>query len=276
MIDTHTHLNFKSFRKNWQRVVRKALHAGVEKMIVVGTDVESSKRAIEMAQNNDALFAAVGIHPHHAQIFVGKNSDIVMNNHLADILELAKFDRVVAIGEIGLDYHHYTKSRYDDIKDNNQWEELLALQKLLFSRQIEIAKEINKPLIIHSRDAGFDVLNSVLDISKKINWKVSGVFHCFEGNDEYLKMVLEAGFYISFTGNITFLPVLSELAKQVPLDRLLLETDCPFLAPFPFRGQRNEPKNVKIIANHHSSIRKVQLNEVMQKTTQNASRLFNL
>lgn len=253
-IDTHSHVNFKVFETDWRGVVDRAVAAGVEKIIVVGADLASSRRAVELAQQHPALYAAVGIHPHHA-------TSIKSIKGIKSIKNLAKQPRVVAIGEIGLDYHVYKNSKYE-IKDIDK-----QLQKELFEAQLQVAQEANKPVIIHSREAREEVL--------EIARGARGVFHCFGGSKKYLKKVLEAGLYVSFTGQITYVPDRAEVAKTVPLDRLLVETDCPYMPPHR-EERRSEPGDVIIIGQWQARLRNLPESEVERATTANAEKLFGL
>lgn len=259
MIDAHAHLNFKAFADDWLEAADRAVKAGVEKMVVVGTDLETSQRAQEMAQQHPALYAAVGIHPHHAR-------ELQMS--LVQIEKLLQHPKVVAIGEVGLDRHLYKQTKYGDMKET-EIENLYKIQKEVFRQEIQMAQNYDKPLIIHSWEAKQDVL-------EMLPKGIRGVFHCFEGSKKYLKKILEAGLYVSFTGNITFSADRLDVASLVPLDRLLLETDCPYMSPIPFRGERNEPKNVKLIAEAHAKSRGISVEEVDEVTTENAKRLFKL
>lgn len=259
MIDTHAHLNFEAFTDDWREVLDRALLAGVDKMIIVGTDLETSKRAVELAQEHKALYAAVGVHPHHAR-------ELQMNLNLIE--QWLDQPKVVAVGEVGLDRHLYKQSKYGEMSEN-EIDVLYTVQKEVFKKEIEFARKHNKPLIIHSWEAGDDVL-SMLDNG------VRGVFHCFDGSKKYLRKILEANYYVSFTGQITYVPDRLEVAKEVPLDRLLLETDSPLISPAPLRGERNEPKNVWLIAEAHANSRGISLEEVDKATSENAERLFGL
>lgn len=270
MIDTHTHLNFKVYKSDWREVARRAVESGVRKMIVVGTDIPSSYRAVEMANAHKALFASVGIHPHHAKGI--KNKELGINDLMDKIKKLIDDPKVVAVGEVGLDYHKYRNSKYQEKTSEDELDEIMKLQKLLFISQVKLAEEMDKPLLIHSREAKEDVIN----LLKNVKAPARGVFHCFEGNKKLLKMILDEGFYVSFTGNITYDESKLELASKVPLDRLLLETDSPFMTPEPHRGKRNEPAYVKIIAKKIAFSHGVHFNEVIKITTKNARELFKL
>ncbi len=269
-VDTHTHLNFKAFSDDWREVVDRAVAGGVEKMIVVGTDIESSKKAVQMAQENKALFASVGIHPHHAKGI--ENNEFRITDLGKKLKELTKHPRVVAIGEVGLDYHTYRNTKYKTQNPKQEWKELISMQKKLLSMQVQLARELNKPLIIHSRETKDEVLSFLLGFGKS----KKGVFHCFDGSQKYLKQVLDAGFYVSFTGNITYSEDRARVASLVPLERLFLETDSPFMTPEPHRNKRNEPLHAKLVAKHHASSRGVQLSKVREVTTNNAGVLFGL
>ena len=154
--------------------------------------------------------------------------------------------------------------------------EIQELQKQLLTSQIKLAQEFDKPLILHNREAGEEVLELVVEVSESLGWKGKGVFHCFEGSKKYLKKVLDAGWFLSFTGNITYSDSKAQLSKEVPLKKLLLETDSPLLTPVPDRGKRNEPRNVKIIAEKHAKLRSLHLIEVAQQTTDNSRQLFKI
>ena len=291
MIDTHTHLNFEAYNDDWQEVVERALLGGVTKMIVVGTDVESSKRAVEMAESHDALYATVGIHPHHAKSLMGfdkedriKRSDKKVDNYdkrmhddITTIASLVSNPKVVAIGEIGLDYHRYSSSSlYKTEISEDDWQSLNEVQRDLFERQLKIAANFGKPVILHSREAKSEVLKIIQSLELRHNITVRGVFHCFDGSLSYLKEILDADFYVSMTGNITFVPDRSTVALSIPLNRLLLETDCPYMTPKPYRGKRNQPDYILEIAKHHAKSRNVSLEHVNRHTSLNAQTLFSL
>lgn len=245
MIDTHCHLNFGAFDKDVGDVIKRAERSGVTKFIVPGAKLDSSEKAVLLSEQFGNVFAAVGFHPHHIKEF---NDDVLIS--LENLLTNKK---VVAVGEIGLDF-----------KSN------LTLQIECFKKQLELAIKYNKPCIIHCREAYAEIDNFLK------GYKAPGVFHCFTGNLEHLKRVLEMGFYVSYTGNVTYDGTYDLLIKNTPLDRLLLETDAPFLAPCSLKGQRNEPKNVLIISKYISEIKEIGLNELLEKSTINTERLFNL
>ncbi len=254
-IDCHAHLNFEAFADDWEEVVDRAIKAGVEKMVVVGTDINSSQRAVEMASQNKHLWASVGIHPHHARGI----QDLKFT--IQDLRKLAEKERVVAIGEVGLDYHVYKNSKYEVQNIDKE------LQKELLQMQVVLAREMNKPVIFHSRECEEEVL--------EIARGVRGVFHCFGGSKKYVKKILAAGFYVSFTGQITYVPDRAEVAAEVPVDRLLVETDCPYMPPYK-EDRRSEPKDVIIIGQSHAQARGLRAVQVETETTANAEELFGL
>ena len=280
MIDTHTHLNFVAFENDWREVVKRANRAGVEKMVVVGTDLESSKQAIKMIKEVDCLFASVGIHPHHAKKYLGNNVDDLMTNDLEEMKKLLTHPKVVAVGEIGLDRHVYRNSK--TYKDVSVSENLMNIQKDLFLKQVKLAVKHGKPIIVHSREAKEGVLDTLKQVQSKN--VVKGVFHCYEGSKKYANKILEAGFCISFAGNITYEPGRALVSKMVPLNRLLLETDSPYMTPTPLRDKkdsqgniwRNEPSNVKITAKYHARLRDISFEDVVSQTTINTKTLFGI
>ncbi|NLZ37998.1 MAG: TatD family hydrolase [Firmicutes bacterium] len=252
-IDTHAHLTDRRFSEDFEAVVARAKSAGVVTIINVGYDLPSSEAAIALAADNDNFFAAVGIHPHEASS--------VDQNILQSLKKLAAHPKVVAIGEIGLDYYY----RHSEPKQ----------QEHALRQQIRLARELALPVIIHDRDAHEDVL-AILRAEKAA--EVGGVMHCFSGDLDFALRCLELGFYISFAGTITFkkpgdLPL---VAQKVPLERILIETDCPYLAPIPRRGRRNEPAYVVHVAEKIAELRQLELNKIAAITTQNAQRLFAL
>lgn len=249
LIDTHAHVNFNDFKNDSKEVVERALDGGVW-MINVGAYGDASEKAIEIAKEYDnGVYAAVGQHPGTKEEF---NYDYFLN--------LAKHEKVVGIGECGLEYFH--------IKDERAWQK----QKEIFAKHIELAKEINKPLIIHCRNAHEDLLK-ILHLEAELP---SGVMHFFTGNLEQAKKYVDLGFYISFSGVITFVKEYEEVVRQIPLEKILVETDCPFVAPVPCRGKRNEPQYVKYVAQKIAEIRGLSFDEVSEQTTKNAKNLFRL
>lgn len=262
MIDTHCHLNFQAFAQDYDQVIKNALDAGINKIINVGTKLDSSKKAIEMAEKYDNLFATAGLHPHHA--------DKLEEGWEKKLEEIAKHPKVVAIGETGIDFYRYQSNGITDPK----------LQEELFIKQLEIAHQLKKPLQIHNRQAGKEIIDILLN-HKSLILNSPGVFHCFAGDIDFLKKVLELGFYVGFDGNITYKGIakgettdLKDLVKYTPIERILTETDSPYLTPIPHRGQRNEPKYVIIIAEEIARIKGISVEGVNEQTTLNAEKLF--
>ncbi len=258
MIDSHCHLNFKSFNDDREAVIKKSFEDGITGIINVGTKEDSSKLAVELAQSHENLYAAVGIHPHHADIYSKEN--------IEEIEKLASKKGVVAIGEIGLDNHLF--------KGSTKPTQPKDLQIKLLKDLLNLAKNLNLPAIIHCRDA----FNELLPIIVESNVSKKGVFHCWSENLENAKKALDIGFNISFTGIITFKDALDiqEVAKAIPLERLLIETDSPFLSPIPLRGLRNVPQNVKIVGEFIAQLRGISTEEVINQTTLNAKKLFSI
>lgn len=262
-IDTHCHLNFGAFKEDWQAVADASVAAGVQKMILVGADLDTSARAVELAQTHPALFASVGVHPHHAQ---GEFD-------LKKLKNLAQNKKVVAIGETGVDYHLYQKSKYPE-KIITQ--EMKNRQKTIFGQQIQLAKKLNLPLIIHNRETGEDTLDTLKHFCADDGIYPPGVFHCISGSKKLLQKILAAGFYIGVDANITYSQEVQTLVLESPLDRILLETDSPWLAPLPDRNLRNTPQSVKITSQATAQLKNIPENQVAKKTTKNAKELFNL
>ncbi|MDP2911931.1 MAG: TatD family hydrolase [Candidatus Omnitrophota bacterium] len=253
LIDTHCHLDFKDFEDDRDAVLKRSRDIGIGVIINVGSSMEGTARSIELAAENDFIYAAAGIHPHEA--------DKVREADIKLFAEFLNKPKVVAVGEIGLDYYRNISS-----KEN---------QKKLFEELLQKAKEKSLPLIIHNRESHqdmMDILNNVMGSS------VSGVMHCFSGDEAFLKKCLDMGFFISFTCNITYKNAekLREVAKLVPLVRLLIDTDAPFLAPQNFRGKRNEPMYVKYVAEEIVKMKGISFEEVSNITTANAKKLFRL
>ena len=262
MVDTHCHLNFTKFENDFDAVIKRAKAAGVEKIINVGTSIESSQKAVELAQEYEDLYAIVGIHPHHADKMTG--------GWINEIEKLAKQPKVVAIGEIGIDYFSYKSNGI--VKPD--------LQKQVFVKQIELSLKLNLPLQIHGRKAAKDIIE-VLTSYKSDLLNPPGMFHCMAGNIAYLKKVLELGFYVGFDGNITYQGLapgedtkLPTLVKYTPIERIVVETDAPYLTPEPHRGSRNEPSYAIITADSIAKIKDVSFDGVNRATTENAHKIF--
>jgi len=253
LFDTHAHLDDKRFDDDRDELIRGLPARGVSRVIAPGIDIESSKRCVDLAQEYDIIYAGVGIHPHEASK--------VEENYLDLLGTMAQNKKVVVIGEIGLDYYYDFSPR--------------DIQKKRFIEQIELAAELKLPIIIHNRDSHEDMLNILRDYKDLIN---GGVMHCFSGSWEMAKIVLDLGLYISLGGPVTFKnakrPV--DIAQNVPLDRLLIETDSPYLTPVPYRGKRNDPGHVALVAEKIAQIRGISAEEVGRITTENAVNLFKI
>jgi len=285
MIDVHCHLNFKSFSEDFDQVIKDAKDAGVDEIINVGTQVSSSKWAVELANKYHNLYAIVGVHPHHAdKVTVGhpernegshqKDSSPSVQNDKNDWIEqletLTKNPKVVAIGEIGLDYYSYTSNGIVDPE----------IQKRIFIQQIELASRVKLPLQIHNRQAGEDIIDILVN-HKSFLLNLPGMFHCFAGSKKILQQALDMGFYIGFDGNITYDGLapgedtkLSDLALATPLDRIVIETDSPYLTPQPHRGRRNTPAYAILTAQFIAKLKGISLEEVVDQTTKNAHTIF--
>lgn len=251
LIDTHCHLDFPDFKDDLGQVIERAEAAGINHFINPGSTLESCRAAVLLAASYPQIYAAVGVHPHDADSFDAAAA--------AELEQLAAQKKVVAIGETGLDYYCNLSSKES--------------QRQAFLKQIVLAKKLNLPLIIHCRQAeeeALEILKGALPLR--------AVVHCFSGSGGFLKECLDLGFFISYTCNITYPKAqgLREVLKLTPLDRLMLETDAPYLSPDGFRGKRNEPAQVKLLAQSVSLILGADLAEVAAQTTQNARNLFKL
>lgn len=262
LIDTHAHLNFFDF-SDIEKAIKNAREAGVEKIINAGTSLEESKQVIDLAQKDDGLYATVGLHPNDNTAITAEKVD------WAEFARLAKSPKVVGVGECGLDFSKLKTESYRSERAEK------TRQTKLFVKQIEISKKLNLPLVIHLRDAQGEIMELFQDIDTQ---NLSGVFHCFSGSAEYLEFILLKlpNFYISFAGNITFKNAveLCRLVGQIPLTRILVETDSPYLSPEPCRGQRNEPQNIVWVAKKVAEIKNVEIRLVEEETTKNTKRLF--
>ncbi len=254
-VDSHCHIDGPEFDADRDEVISRAIDAGVTTMLNVGTGDPHSgafERAVQLADKYDTVYAAVGVHPHDAKLF----------DHAAEtrLINLAKNKRVVAWGEIGLDYH-YDHSPRD-------------VQQTVFARQLRTSRQLNLPVIIHSREADDDTIKIIREELR--DYERGGVLHCFGGSLQMAKDALACGFYVSFAGNVTFKKAenLRDVARQIPLDRLLVETDCPYLTPVPFRGKRNEPARVVETAKCLADLHERPLNEIARVTSDNFTRLF--
>lgn len=260
LVDTHCHLDFESFDDDREAVLARAQEAGVLRMVNPGVDLASSQAALRLAERYPGVYAAVGVHPNDAAGWV--------DSSLEELRALAGRDKVVAIGEIGLDYYRDTTPR--------------DLQKRIFKEQLDLAAEMGLPVIVHNREATDDLLEILEDWHKKLeNSSLAlsarpGVLHSYSGDATQARRAISLGFRIGFTGPVTFrnAPDLQEVAAELSLENLLVETDAPFLAPHPKRGRRNEPANVRLIAEKLAELQGESIEAVAQITTANAGQLF--
>lgn len=253
MIDAHAHLQDEKY-ENIEEVINKAKIEGVDKIVCASSDVETSKKALELACTYNNVYATIGIHPHDA--------DNYNDGAMQTLIELAKNKKVVAIGEIGLDYHYMFSS-----KEN---------QKNAFIEQIKLANQLRLPIVVHSRDATGDTIEILKNNLDKLK---NGVcIHCFNMSLEILKEITKHGFYISIGGIVTFKNAsnIIDIVRECDITKLMLETDSPYLTPVPFRSKVNEPKYVKLVAEKIAEIRGISLDKLIKITTDNAKRFFNL
>jgi TatD DNase family protein len=252
-VDSHAHLDFEQFDQDRDAVIKNAQLANIAAIINIGINIETIKKSIELAEKYDFIYATAGIHPH--------DSKDMKSNQWDEFVEFLKHPKIVAIGEIGLDY----------FKDYSPHD----VQKEILHRQLELAVEHELPVVVHTRNAWQDILPI---FTKQYRGKLRGVFHCFSGLEREAKAVLDAGYFISFTGVVTFknAQALNIATNYVPLDRLLLETDCPFMAPEPYRGKRCEPAHVPYIARKISETKKIDLAELAYETNRNVENLFGI
>ncbi len=266
MVDVHCHLNFHSFEKDVDKVIKSAFAKGVKKIINVGTKLDSSQKAIELAEKYDSpageLYAIIGVHPHHA--------DKPEENWLEELEKLAKNPKVVGIGECGMDFYSYQSNGIVEPK----------LQKDVFIKQIELSLKLKLPLQIHNRHAGKEIIE-ILNRYKNILLNPPGMFHCMSGDLEFLKKVLDLGFYVGFDGNITYdglAPgeniLLSDMIRKTPIDRIVTETDSPYLTPQPYRGSRNMPEYVIIVGQFIAETKGISFDKIEEQTTKNSRKIF--
>lgn len=255
LFDSHSHLNDEKFDEDRKNVIKEIKDSEVSKIITVGYDLESSKKAVQIAEKNDISYATCGISPES----VPQTKEELWKT-LIEIKEIAKNYKVKAIGEIGLDYYW--------TKENKE------MQKEAFIRQIEIANELELPIVIHTREA----INDTIQILKENNVKKIGIFHCCPQNRELIKEAIKLGFYISFAGPITFKNSKNadEMIKLVPNDRILIETDSPYLSPEPLRGRRNTPVNVKYIAKKIADVKQLTIEEIAEITYENTCNILEI
>jgi TatD DNase family protein len=251
--DTHAHLNAEQYNEDLKEVIDRALSEGVSNIVVVGFDRPTIEKAMELTEKYEFIYASVGWHPVDAIDMTEED--------LQWIEELSRHPKVVALGEMGLDYY-WDKSPKD-------------VQKEVFRKQIRLAKKVKLPIVIHNRDATADIVEI---LKEEGAGEVGGIMHCFSGSPETAKECVDMNFYISLGGPVTFKNAKKpkEVADVIPLEKLLIETDCPYLAPHPFRGKRNEPSYVKLVAEQIAEIKGVSVEEVASATTENAKKLFGI
>ncbi len=257
IIDSHCHPQFPQYEKDREEMIKRARDAGVF-MICVGTDLKTSKSGIELAQKHEGIWATVGLHP---------NDNLNEEFNPSEYEELLKQDKVVAMGEIGLDYYRTT------VESDKKF------QRERFEKQLDVAVRVGVPLVIHSRDAGkgsIGIVHGDLLSILKNNLPSRGVAHSFTGTKEEAKKYLELGFCLGFNGIITFARQYGEVVRYASLEQILLETDAPYLTPEPYRGQRNEPAYVIEVAKKIAELKNTSLEEVVEQTTQNCQKLFGL
>jgi len=264
MIDTHAHLDFENFEEDREEVISRAFDNGVKKIINIGVDLETSKKSIALAEQHENIFAAVGFHPHDAEEILNSPSD----DDFEELKKLAKHKKVVAIGEIGLDY-----SRFGDTHQ-------IEKQKELLLKQLKMASELNLPVVIHCREAWGDLF----DIISNFKFQISNFqLHCYSGGKEDTEKFLELpNVNFSFSGNITYpkpanrAEKLAEAVRMIPLDRIMLDSDSPFLAPQAMRGKRNEPAYIRYIVEKIAEIKGISGAEVERITDLNAIKFFGI
>ncbi len=249
--DTHTHLDDEKFTQDRDLVIKMIQDEGVSLAVNVGSDLASSKASLTLAENYDFIYAAVGVHPSE----VGDMQDADLDT----LAQMASHEKAVAIGEIGLDYHYDEPAR--------------DIQKIWFEKQLRLAQELSMPYIIHDRDAHQDTM----DILKKVGY-FNGVMHCFSGSCEMAKAVLDMGLFISIAGQVTFknAPKVQEVAKMVPIDRLFIETDSPYLTPEPYRGQRNHSANVRFTCEKIAELKGIPKEMLASATLENGKKFYGI
>jgi TatD DNase family protein len=275
MFDTHCHLNFSRFKKTFEEVISSAKEKGISYITIPGTDIESSKKAIEIAATHENIYAAVGVHPHHVYELKEQGENINIKEVISELEKIIIQPKVVAVGEVGMDRHIYKETKYEQY---NVDEQFVLLQGELLRQQIKLAVKYNKTLILHNREAKKDLLPIVEEEwDKKLEGRA--VFHCCEPDEELLAFAKNHKMFIGVDGDITYFPEKQSFNKTVPLEMLVLETDSPFLLPEPLRTQKlfpNKPENLVMISQFISDLRGVTVEEFRNQTTQNALQLFHI
>lgn len=253
LIDSHAHLDDERFDRDRDELIKSLGKNGISTVINIGADLPSSIKSVKLSEQYDNIYAAVGVHPHSAS---------EMDEGTIEVLKaFSSREKVVAIGEIGLDYYYDNSPR--------------DVQRIWFRRQMKLAKEVNLPIVVHSREANQETFDM---IKAESDGKLTGVIHCYSGSVELMKEYIKLGYYISLGGPVTFKNAKTpkEVAKVVPIDRLLVETDSPYLTPEPHRGKRNEPLYVRHVAAMIAELRGMTIEELARATSENTKRLFNL
>ncbi len=286
MFDTHCHLQFGAFKKTLVQVVDEAKKAGVAGIVVPGTDVESSRKAVGVTTKFDNIYAAVGIHPHHVfyhQIEIANSKDqnnkAKLKEELNKIEGLLQNNKIVAVGEVGVDRYYYQKTKYTNYEVSEQF---IQLQKDVLGQQIELALKYKKSLILHNRQAVDDLLSVLGEFDQLSQFQDKAVFHCCEPEEKLLNFAKNYKIFIGVDGDVTYDQAKQEFIKKVPPELLVLETDSPFLIPEPLRSQStslripNEPKYLSIIAEFIAKLKGISQEELVEQTTKNAKQLFSL
>ena len=252
LVDTHAHIDEEGFAADFDEMLARAYANDVKYVVNIGANMDESRVSIELADKYDAIYATVGVHPHDVEEVDDKALD--------QLAAWCEHDKVVAVGEIGLDYFRSQTSK--------------EMQARAFAAQLDVARQMHMPVSIHDRDAHGDVMRMLKNEGKGIN----GILHCFSGSWEMAKELIKMDYYIAIGGAVTFKNAakLPEIAANIPLEYLLLETDCPYLAPHPHRGTRNEPANIRLIAEFIANIRGITLEELAAATTANAARIMRM
>jgi len=259
LIDTHAHLNFPDYEKEEEKIISRAIKAGVKKIICVSSNLTDSQRAIKIARKYlGVVFAAVGIHPQQTD----PENQNPPERQLEKLAIIANQKEVIAIGECGLDFSPAPPGEKERSKD---------IQQLLFESQIKIAQKLNLPILVHSREA----FSQTIETLEKFK-NLKGIFHCYSGGKKGIEKVQGLGFLFGVAGNLTYDEGLKNVFRQIPLEKIVLETDCPFLAPLPFRGQRNEPAYIKNTTKALAKIKNISLEKTAKITTKNAEALFKI
>lgn len=248
-IDTHCHIYYDKYQDDIDNVINRAKDNNVNQIICVGVDLESSEKSLFLSEQYESVFATAGYHPHESKFAV--------HDYLNKLSELLKHPKVIAIGEIGLDYHYEHSDKKTQIK--------------VFTEQLELAKDMGIPVVIHNRESDNDLYDNIKE--SKIS---KGVIHCYSSDVKYANKIFDLGLFVSFTGILTFSKSLQEVVKELPIERMMIETDSPYLTPIPFRGKRNEPHMVNLIAEKIAEIKGISIEEVARTTTKTAKKLFGI